>query len=168
MAAPVLADRRDADEDLIVGTTVTLTQFRAGLQGFLETRPWGSATAETEVYTMSSPIKLSQHAQNDLWGLFGNRAMPKILAALDQLATTADAGVTAWRHLGVGDYQVLYRPFPTARPEKDRDGPTDIAYLIARVVHRRDAGEVAGTVACRGHRPLPDTPIHEPALCLQP
>ena len=37
---------------------------------------------------MTSPIKLSQNAQRDLRGLFGCRAMPKILAALDQLATT--------------------------------------------------------------------------------
>jgi hypothetical protein len=119
-------DRRRADEDLAAGATVTIAQFRAVLQGFPETRPWGSSTPDVEVHAMTSPIKLSQHAQQDLRGLFGRRAMPKILAALDQLATIPSTGVTAWRHLGVEDYQVLYRRLPAG------------TYLVAGVTRRRD------------------------------
>jgi hypothetical protein len=125
-------DRRRADEDLAAGATVTIAQFRAVLQGFPETRPWGSSTPDVEVHAMTSPIKLSQHAQQDLRGLFGRRAMPKILAALDQLATIPSTGVTAWRHLGVEDYQVLYRRLP-AGPSRQ----TPI-YLVAGVTRRRD------------------------------
>jgi hypothetical protein len=141
-------DHRQADHDLATGATVTIAQFRAVLQGFPATRPWGATSPEVEVHAMTSPIELSQTAQQDLRGLFGNRVMPKILAALDQLPPAPTAGVTAWQHLAVGDYQVHYRPLPAG-------------YLVAGVTRHRDS-------RCSAHAvtPPPDRPAANCRLTL--
>jgi LmbE family N-acetylglucosaminyl deacetylase len=145
MAIPAdLAHQHQADDDLAAGATVT--QFRAVLQGFPDTRPWGRPTPDAEMYAMTSPIQLSQPARCDLLGLYGRSEMPKILAALDQLGAVPTAGLTAWRHLDVGDYRVLYKPVPPSGPAP--------GYLIGAVTRRlAERGQ-----APRSKGPRPSSP----------
>jgi hypothetical protein len=136
--------RRLAEQDLDFDTTLDVTQFRAALQGFPESRPWGRATpASSEEPVTTARVRLSQRAAQDLRALFGHRALPRILAALDQLAATDwdqtdwdqtdwDRAVTLWRHFGVCGYQVLFRPLVAAR--------SDTGYLVAAVVPSRTVG----------------------------
>lgn len=86
-----------------------------------------------------SPLKFSQNAQQDLRSLFGHRVMPKIAAALDQLATTPSTAVTAWRHLDVEDYQILYRPVRSSSPCAP-SCPATATYLVASVARSRTPG----------------------------
>jgi hypothetical protein len=80
---------RHAEQDLAFGATVDMAQFRADLQGFPEARPWGRTSAASPgLPVRRARMRLSQQANQDLETLFGLRALPRILAALDQLAIT--------------------------------------------------------------------------------
>lgn len=84
------------------------------------------------------PIELTRRAERDLRRLDA-QTRRRVWATLDALAADAPsldtvplAGKRPWRRIRVGDYRVLYR---ASDPQADEP---EEAYLIHRVVHRRD------------------------------
>lgn len=83
-------------------------------------------------------VEISRRGERDLRRL-DVQTRRRVWAALDDLAADAPsldtvplAGKRPWRRLRVGDYRVLYR---ASDPQA---GEPEDAYLVHRVVHRRD------------------------------
>ena len=93
-------------------------------------------------------IAFSRRAERDLRRIGPGEVANRIRAALQQLATgepTLDVkpltGAAPWHRLRVGNYRVLYRP---VAPDEAVD--PDTAWLVARIIHRRDLERAVTTL----------------------
>lgn len=91
-------------------------------------------------------VRLRPHAEKDLRRIGPGPERARILAGLARLAddeptldVKAIVGSTGWRRLRIGTYRVCYRLATTATS----DGEPAAAYVVERIVHRRDVDAVA-------------------------
>jgi mRNA-degrading endonuclease RelE of RelBE toxin-antitoxin system len=85
-------------------------------------------------------VALSRRAERDLRRIGRGETATRIREALQALTAgeaTLDvkalSGAPPWHRLRVGDYRVLYRPVAA-----DENAAPEVAWLVARIVHRRD------------------------------
>ncbi len=93
-------------------------------------------------------VVLSRRAERDLSRLGRGEELTRLREALESLAVGRSnldikllAGSAPWHRLRVGDYRVVYRPV-----EPGEAGDSDVAFLVARVVHRRDLERAVATL----------------------
>lgn len=100
-------------------------------------------------------LHLRPQAEKDLRRMGPGPERARVLAGLRRLGEDASnldiktiVGSPGWRRLRIGTYRVCYRSAPTV----SSDGELTTAYVIARIVHRRDFDAAAMTL------PAPDDP----------
>ncbi len=100
-------------------------------------------------------LHLRPHAEKDLRRIGPGPERARILAGLRRLGEDASnldikaiVGAPGWRRLRIGTFRVCYRSAPTV----SSNGDLTTAYVIGRIVHRRDFDAAAMTL------PAPDDP----------
>jgi mRNA-degrading endonuclease RelE of RelBE toxin-antitoxin system len=95
-----------------------------------------------------SRIVLSRRAERDLRRIGRGEALARLREALAGLAVGEAilevkplAGSAAWHRLRVGDYRILYRAV-----EPEEAGESDVRFLVARIIHRRDLERAVATL----------------------
>ena len=94
-------------------------------------------------------VVISRRAERDLRRIGSRDELARVRAALSGLAGGAAdldvrplVGSSPWHRLRVGDYRVIFRAIAS-----DEAIDPEAAWLIARIVHRRDLGRAVATLA---------------------
>ncbi|MCA1704082.1 MAG: type II toxin-antitoxin system RelE/ParE family toxin [Actinobacteria bacterium] len=94
-------------------------------------------------------LHLRPQAEKDLRRMGPGPERARILAGLSRLSEDASnpdikaiVGAPGWRRLRIGTYRVCYRSAPTVSSDAD----LTTAYVVARIVHRRDFDAAAMTL----------------------